>query len=108
MSSGTICMTASFAPPEPVTQPEETRTEPSPGPEAARLRAGTSKARGLIWFVILLIIVGVAGYAVWRAGRPVAAQNTQNAQNGGGRGGSGRGGRGGGTGPVPVVVTNVT
>src|SRR5262245_42649631 len=99
-------MTASLAPPEPETQPEDIRTEPSPRPESARSRAGTSRAHGLIWLVILLIIVGVAGYAVWRAGRPVAAQN---AQNGGGRGGgTGRGGRGGGTGPVPVVVTNVT
>jgi multidrug efflux system membrane fusion protein len=101
-------MTASLAPPEPRAQPEDTRTEPSARPGPTRPRARKSKAHGALWLVILLIIVGVAGYAVWRAGRPLAQQNTQNAPNGGGRGGSGRGGRGGGTGPVPVVVTNVT
>jgi multidrug efflux system membrane fusion protein len=60
-----------------------------------------SKSRGLIWLVLLLIIGGVGGYAVWSAGHPIA---TQSAQGGGGRGG----GRGGGLGPVPVVVSNVT
>jgi multidrug efflux system membrane fusion protein len=71
-----------------------------------------SKTRGLIWFVLLLVIVGVAGYAVWRAGQP----SSQRAQGGGGQGGPGGGaggggrggGRGGGLGPVPVVVQDVT
>jgi multidrug efflux system membrane fusion protein len=78
-------MTISTAPPEPT------------------IRA--SKTRGLIWLVLFLIIVAVAGYAVWRAGHPIPQQA---AQGGGGRGGGGRGGgRGGaGLGPVPVVVAN--
>jgi multidrug efflux system membrane fusion protein len=66
-----------------------------------------SKTRGLIWFVLLLIIVGLAGYTVWRAGQPVAPVRAQGGGGGGGRGGGG-GGRGGGLGPVPVVVANVT
>jgi membrane fusion protein, multidrug efflux system len=63
------------------------------------------KARGLIWLVLLLIIVGVAGYAVWRASRPVASQAAQPGGRGSG-GGGGRGNGGGGLGPVPVVVAN--
>jgi multidrug efflux system membrane fusion protein len=63
-------------------------------------RPRTSKRRGLLWLVFLLIIAGVAGYAVWRAGQPIAPQRAQG--GGGGRGGGGRGG--GGLGPVPVVV----
>jgi multidrug efflux system membrane fusion protein len=50
----------------------------------------------------MLVIVGVSGYAVWRAARPNSAQSGQNAD--GGRGG---GGRGRGAGVVPVVVTTV-
>ena len=51
--------------------------------------------------------MGVAGFAVWRAGQPAP----QRPQGGGGFGGGG--GRGGGRGgpqlgPVPVVVTKVT
>ena len=61
------------------------------------------KKRGLIWVVLLLIVAGVAGYAVWRAGQPGAIP----AQAGGGGGFGGGGGRGGGLGPVPVVVTQV-
>src|SRR5471030_2009252 len=65
-----------------------------------------SKSRGLIWLVLLLIIGGVGGFAVWSAGRPVA---TANGAGAGGRGGGGHGGgRGGGLGPVPVVVSSVT
>ena len=63
------------------------------------------RARGLIWFVLLLVIGGVAGYAVWRAGRPASAQRVQGP--GGGGGGRGGGGRGGANGPVPVVVATV-
>jgi len=55
----------------------------------------------LIWLVVLLIIASVAGYAVWRAGHPVATAQK------GGSGGGGGGGRGGASGPVPVVVTKV-
>ena len=62
------------------------------------------KKRGLIWVVFLLIVAGVAGYAVWRAGQPGALPAPQ---GGGGGGFGGGGGRGGGLGPVPVVVTSV-
>jgi multidrug efflux system membrane fusion protein len=65
--------------------------------------SGKSKKRGLIWVVFLLIVAGVAGYAVWRAGRPNTAARGQ----GGGGGAGGGGGRGAGLGPVPVVVTKV-
>src|SRR5579872_414492 len=60
------------------------------------------KKRGLIWVVFLLIVAGVAGYAVWRARPPAGVVR-------GGGGGGGGGGRGGGQlGPVPVVVSKVT
>src|ERR1700723_1294234 len=65
---------------------------------------GKPKKRGLLWVVFLLIIVAVAGHAVWRAGQPGAIP--QKGQGGGG-GGFG-GGRGAPLGPVPVVVTKVT
>jgi len=59
------------------------------------------KKRGVIWVVLFLVVAAVAGYAVWRAGKPIPV-----AQNG--RGGGGGGGRGRGpTGPVPVVVAKV-
>ncbi|MGA2116328.1 MAG: MdtA/MuxA family multidrug efflux RND transporter periplasmic adaptor subunit [Bryobacteraceae bacterium] len=63
--------------------------------------SGKPKRRGLIWVVFLLIVAGVAGYAVWQAGRP---GNTRKGQGGGGGFG---GGRGASLGPVPVVVTKV-
>jgi membrane fusion protein, multidrug efflux system len=61
------------------------------------------KKRGLIWVVFLLIVAGVAGYAVWRASHPVPVAG------GAGGGGARRGGGGGGgqLGPVPVVVSKV-
>ena len=62
-----------------------------------------SKKRGLIWGVFLLIVAGIAGYAVWRAGQPSTAPRGQ----GGGGGFGGGGGRGAALGPVPVVVTKV-
>jgi membrane fusion protein, multidrug efflux system len=65
---------------------------------------GKPKKRGLIWVVFLLIIGGVAGYAVWLAGQPSAAPK---GQGGGGGGFGGGGGRGAVLGPVPVVVTKV-
>jgi membrane fusion protein, multidrug efflux system len=61
-------------------------------------RRGKPKKRGLVWVLFLLVIVGIAGYAVWRAGHPVPQQRNQ-----GGGGGFG-GGKRGGVGPVPVVV----
>jgi multidrug efflux system membrane fusion protein len=76
--------------------------DPTPGPRKA-------KKRGLIWVIFLLIIAGIAGYAVWRAGQPVSTPQG-GAGGGGGRGGGGGGGgggRGAGLGPVPVVVTKV-
>src|SRR5580704_1965770 len=76
--------------------------EPTPGPRKA-------KKRGLIWVIFLLIIAGIAGYAVWRAGQPAPVQQGGGG-GGGGRGGGGGGfggGRGAGLGPVPVVVTKV-
>jgi membrane fusion protein, multidrug efflux system len=66
-----------------------------------------SKKRGLIWVVFLLIVAGIAGYAVWRAGQPGAIPPAPQGGGGGGRGGGGGGGRGAGLGPVPVVVTKV-
>ncbi|HMD77581.1 MAG TPA: MdtA/MuxA family multidrug efflux RND transporter periplasmic adaptor subunit [Terracidiphilus sp.] len=66
--------------------------------------SGKPKKRGLIWLAFLLIVAGVAGYAVWRAGQPNAAPR---GQGGGGGGFGGGGGRGAALGPVPVVVTKV-
>ena len=65
-----------------------------------------SRKRGLLWLVFLLIIVGVASYAVWRAGQPNAGQGNQ-AKGGRGGGKGGGGGRFGGLGPVPVMVQKV-
>jgi len=74
--------------------------EPTPS------RPGKAKKRGLIWVVFLLIVAGIAGYAVWRAGQP---STVPPGGQGGGRGGpGGGGGRGAGLGPVPVVVTKVS
>jgi multidrug efflux system membrane fusion protein len=73
--------------------------EPTP-PSTAK-----PKKRGLLWLLFLLIVGGVAGYAVWFAGQPGAIP--QKGQGGGGGGGGG-GGRGAQLGPVPVVVTKVT
>jgi len=76
-------------------------------------RSGKSKRRGLIWVVFLLIVAGVAGYAVWRAGQPSTTPRGQGGGGGGfggggfGGGGFGGGGRGAALGPVPVVVTKV-
>jgi membrane fusion protein, multidrug efflux system len=71
---------------------------PSHGP-------GKPKKRGIIWILLLAIIAGVAGYAVWKAGQPGAIPQ-QGQGFGGGRGK--KGGRGGGgLGPVPVVTAKV-
>jgi multidrug efflux system membrane fusion protein len=69
-----------------------------PAPPSSR----KPKKRGLIWVVFLLMVAGVAGYAVWRASHPAPVVR-------GAGGGGGGGGRGGGQlGPVPVVVSTVT
>jgi multidrug efflux system membrane fusion protein len=85
------------------TPSSEPLPEVRPPGEVAPPQPGSRKPkkRGLIWVLFLLIIAGVAGYAVWRAGHPAP---TQRAQGGGGGGGR----RNAGTGPVPVVVTKVT
>jgi multidrug efflux system membrane fusion protein len=74
-------------------------------------RSGKPKKRGLIWVVFLLIVAGVAGYAVWRAGQPSTTPRGQGGGGGGfgggGFGGGFGGGRGAALGPVPVVVTKV-
>jgi len=82
--------------------PESTPGGHAPNPAGAPPGSGKPKLRGLIWIVLLLIIAGVTGYAVWRA-RGMTASATP-----GGGGGFGGGGRGGGLGPVPVVVSKVT
>lgn len=74
-----------------------------PGRHELPPRPGKSRKNGLLWAVFLLIIAGVAGYTVWKAGKPVP-QRTQ----AGGFGGGGRRGGGAQNGPVPVVVTTVT
>jgi len=68
---------------------------------------GKPKKRGLIWVLFLLIIGGVAGFAVWRAGQPSTTPKGQGGGGGGGGGFGGGGGRGAQLGPVPVVVTKV-
>jgi multidrug efflux system membrane fusion protein len=76
--------------------PEHGQTPPGPG---------KPKRRGIIWVLFLLIIAGVAGYAVWKAGQKGTFQQPN---QGGGRGrGRGARGGGGGLGPVPVVTAKV-
>jgi len=85
--------------------PEVHRIE-LPEHPAEKPPAGKNKKRGIIWAVFLLIIAGVTGYAVWRAGQPGAIP--QQAQGFGNPRGGGRKGRGGGgLGPVPVVTAKV-
>jgi len=78
--------------------------KPEPTPAAA------SRRRGAIWLVLFVVIIGVAGYAVWRASRPASAATRTGADGGAGRGGGGGrgGGRGGAGDLVPVVVTNAS
>ena len=64
--------------------PESLPEAPAPGPkEPTPQGSAKSHKRGLIWGLFLLIIVSVAGYAVWRAGHPVAA--TKGAAGAGGQ-----------------------
>src|SRR5580698_1876790 len=89
-----------------MTNPEPMPELPQPGHHEPILPStGKPKKRGLLWLLFLLIVGGVAGYAVWVAGQPGAIPQAN--QGGGGRGGGGRG-RGGQLGPVPVVVTKVS
>jgi membrane fusion protein, multidrug efflux system len=85
------------------TSPELRPEEGIPGQHApVPPGPGKSKKRGLLWFLFLLIVAGVTGYAVWHAGDASTAPKTQGGGGGGGRG------RGAGTGPVPVVVAKVS
>jgi multidrug efflux system membrane fusion protein len=90
----------------PNTNPPESLSEAHlSGPhEPTPPRSGKPKKRGLVWVLFLLIVAGVAGFAVWRAGHPAAATK---GPGGGGGGFGGGGGRGAALGPVPVVVTKV-
>jgi membrane fusion protein, multidrug efflux system len=103
-------MTTNTTPTDLKDLPEIHRITVPPGqehkPDGGR-PAGKPKRRGIIWILFFLIIAGVTGYAVWRAGQPGAIPQQQ---NGGGRNGRGKGGRGGGNnlGPVPVVTARVT
>jgi len=61
------------------------------------------KARGIVWVLLFLIVIGVTGYAVWRASQPgFIPPANQGPGGGGGRGGRGRGGFGGDA--LPVVT----
>src|SRR5215469_13866663 len=80
--------------------------EPAPGMQFYDLkgpapRPGPKRKAGLLWVGFLVIIAGIAGFAVFRASQP-APQRTK----GGGGGNFGR--RGAPIGPVPVVVSKVT
>jgi multidrug efflux system membrane fusion protein len=83
--------------------PESPPDAHRPGQHDPSPRSGKPRKRGLVWALFLLIVAGVAVYAVWRAGHPATAPRAQ----GGGGGGIGGGGRGAAGGPVPVVVTKV-
>src|SRR5271168_460509 len=90
--------------PEYKTMPEMDHQDVSAQHLAAPPSSRKPKKRGLIWVVFLLMVAGVAGYAVWRASHPAAV--VRGAGGGGGGGGGGRGGAP--AGPVPVVVAKVS
>lgn len=100
-------MTTSIADPATRARPD-TLVDPHGSRESKPAETRPPRKRGLIWLVLLLIIVGVAGYAVWRAGQPIASQAAQDSGRGGGGGRGGGRGAGGGVGPIPVVVADVT
>src|SRR5215475_7998540 len=86
------------------TTPQSAPDPHMPGHGSTASQPRKPKKRGLLWVVFLLLIAGVAAYAVWHAGDPMPV-----AGKGGGGGGGGKGGgRGAGLGPVPVVVTKVS
>lgn len=70
-----------------------------PPHESGLLPPERPRRSGLFWLVLLLIVAGITGYAVWRASKPVPVQNTQG-------GPFGRRG-GGGPGGLPVEVASV-
>jgi membrane fusion protein, multidrug efflux system len=84
-------------PPTTDLRPAGEHIELSPPPNKAQPKA---KARGFIWMLLFVIVIGITGYAVWRAGQPNLIPQTN--QGGQGRGGRGRGGPGGDV--LPVVV----
>src|SRR6267154_3344158 len=87
------------------TEALEIASDSGPPRHSQELRASTTvKANGWFWFVLLLLIAGVAGFAVWRTSRPAGVERAQASGNGR----SGRGGRGGALGTIPVVVANAT
>jgi multidrug efflux system membrane fusion protein len=89
--------------PKPTQNYDRTGSNREPGLKLSDSRE--PKKRGLIWLIILILIVAVVGYAVWRVNQPQAP--AANAATG--RGGAGRGqGRGAGAGgPSPVTVATV-
>ncbi len=80
------------APPEPIVRHH------APDGLSAPPNRNKPKKRGFIWILLLLVVAGVAGYAVWRASQPGLVVQPQ------GGGGRARGRNAGGTGPQPVVV----
>ncbi|HEX4136442.1 MAG TPA: MdtA/MuxA family multidrug efflux RND transporter periplasmic adaptor subunit [Bryobacteraceae bacterium] len=68
---------------------------------------GKPKRRGIVWVLFLVIIAGITGYAVWKAGQKGTFQQSNQQGNGRGRGRGARGG-GGGLGPIPVVTAKVS
>lgn len=57
------------------------------------------RKRGFIWAILMLAVVAVAGYAVWRASQPGLVPVSPN------QGGKGKAGKGGGAfGATPVVI----
>lgn len=86
----------------------EVRHIGSPEHPGSKPPSDKPKKRGIIWVLFLLIIAGVTGYAVWRAGQKgTFAQPNQNQGRNRGRGNRGGGGGGGGLGPIPVVTAKV-
>ncbi len=91
MTTNTTTTDLKIAPEEHISGPVAPhRGTPPPGQKPRK--------RGFIWMLLLLLVVGVAGYAVWRAGQPNLVPVNPNA----GRGR--RSGGGAGLGPTPVVI----
>jgi multidrug efflux system membrane fusion protein len=80
-----------------------TETLPPPGQKEG-MKPGKPKKRGFIWVIFFLIVVGVTGFAVWRAGQPNFIPVTN--QGGGGRG-RGRGAANGDALPVVVATAHL-
>src|SRR5579871_4933822 len=84
-------------------EPSPSHVHTRPGAKPPHQPSGKPKRRGLIWILFLLIVIGVAGFAVWRVNQPGLIIATQ-PQGRGGPGGGFGGGRGRGNfGPLPVV-----